>query len=151
MRTYCRSKCTPNADPPALSTLSPGNELNNKAEQPFASGFPTEQAVPMEGEAMRTYCRSKYMPNTDPCALSTSSPGYELNNEAEQPFDSGFTTEQAVPTEEPLDASFTVSLGGQRDSEEPTSSSCDSEDDDYSLTAEDLQSVWKDWLKQLAT
>ena len=61
------------------------------------------------------------------------------------------TTKQAVHTEELLETSFPVSLGARIVSDGPSSSSdsdSDSDDDDYSLTTEDVEGVWNDWLKQ---
>ena len=69
------------------------------------------------------------------------------NNEAHQmiqPCSDDFTAEQA---EELLETSFPVSMGAHTVSDEPSSSS-DSDDGDYSLSTEDVEGVWKDWLKQ---
>lgn len=57
-----------------------------------------------------------------------------------------FTAEQAIDTEELLETSFPASLGAHIVSDGPSSSSDD--DDDYSLTTEDVEGVWNDWLKQ---
>lgn len=76
----------------------------------------------------------------------------ELNDEAQQsiqkPIDSDLTTEQVEPTEEVANTSFRVSLGAQIESDEPCSSSDSEDDGDYSLATKDIQSEWKDWLKQ---
>ena len=46
-----------------------------------------------------------------------------------------------------LEESFTVRLGAQIDSEEPSSSS-DSDNDIECMTADDSKSIWKKWLQE---